>query len=102
MQSTQSTRSFNVVTAPSHAAPPGMVAVRHCAGKPIAVGVRSPTPLHSLSGPPHALQIVVRFLVSAFAIAAAALPSPGTGQGFVALLAFTAVQHFASAFDFAT
>jgi hypothetical protein len=102
MQSTQSTRSSSVAIAWSHTAPFGIVAEGHWAGNPIAVGVTSPTPLQSLSAPPQALQMVARFLVSAFAIAAAALPSPGTGHGLVALLELTEPQHFASAFDFAT
>ena len=68
----------------------------------MAEGVKSPTPLQSLSAPPHALQIAARFFVSALAIAAAALPSPGTGHGLVALPPLTAPQHLASAFDFAT
>ncbi|MCC6767124.1 MAG: hypothetical protein IT293_20915 [Deltaproteobacteria bacterium] len=91
-----------MTTAPSHAEPPGTVAAGHCAGNPIAEGVKSPTPLHSLSAPPHALQVLARFFVSALAMAAAALPSPGSGQGFVAFPAITNVQHLARAFDFAT
>jgi hypothetical protein len=101
-QSTHATRSASVVTAPPHAVPPGIVTAGHWLGKPIVPGVSSPTPLHVLSAPPHALQIVATFLASALRMAAAALPSPGSGQGEVALLELTEFQHFASAFDFAT
>ncbi len=61
-------------------------------------------PSHSLSAPPHALQIVVLCLVAAFVIAARYLPSPASTPSHVAVgpsLPFSfASQHFCSALLF--
>jgi len=81
-QSTQFLRSFAVTTAPlqldgvpSKGLPYGQVA-----GKPIAATATSPLPSHSLSAPPHALQIDVIFFVSALLSRRAVLPVASTGQ----------------------
>ena len=67
--------------------------------KPIAAGATSPLPLHSLSAPPHALQIVTTFLVSALPMSSIAFPSPGFGHGFVCRPFKRASQHFCMAFE---
>jgi hypothetical protein len=81
-QSTQVTRSFAVTTAPlqldgvpSKGLPYGQVA-----GNPIDATGTSPLPSQSLSGPPHALQMVVIFFVSALLRRSAVLPVASTGQ----------------------
>ena len=81
-QSTQFLRSFIVTTAPlqldgvpSNGLPYGQVA-----GKPTAKTDSSPLPSHSLSAPPHALQIEPTFFVSALLSRRAVLPVASTGQ----------------------
>jgi hypothetical protein len=100
-QSTQSTMSCASRMAPSHDDAPGGVTSGQLATKPICAGVASPLPLQSLSAPPHALQMLEIFFVSALPMRSCALPSPGTGQGFECLFFRRASQHFCSAFDFA-
>src|SRR5882724_11034533 len=95
----QVTRSCMLAMAPPQDAAPGGATSGQVGGKP---GVRSDTPSHVLSGPPQALQMAAIILVSAPTMAATALPSPGRGQGLVALPLVTAPQHLASAFDLAT
>ena len=100
-QSTQSTMSCASKMAPSHDDAPGGVTSGQPGTKPICAGVASPVPLQSLSAPPHALQMLEIFFVSALPMRSCALPSPGTGQGFECLFFRRASQHFCSAFDFA-
>jgi len=99
-QSTQSTMSCASRMAPSHDDAPGGVTSGQLATKPICAGVASPLPLQSLSAPPHALQMLEIFLVSALPMSSEALPSPGDGQAFECLPFMRASQHFCSAFDF--
>jgi hypothetical protein len=99
-QSTHATSCVRLLTGPPHAEPPGTVTLGQLDGKPIDAGLKSPTPLQSLSSPPHALQMLAIFLSSAFWIAATALPSPGFGQSKECLPLWRASQHFPSALVF--
>jgi hypothetical protein len=67
--------------------------------KPTAAGAVSGLPPQSLSLPPHALQIVVTFFVSALEMRTGALPSPGVGHGFECKPFRRASQHFCMAFE---
>jgi len=99
-QSTQSTMSCASRMAPMHDDAPGGVTSGQLVTKPTCAGVASPLPLQSLSAPPHALQMLEIFFVSALPMRSCALPSPGAGQGFPCLPFMRASQHFCSAFDF--
>lgn len=99
-QSTQSTMSCASKMAPSHDDAPGGVTSGQPGTKPICAGVASPVPLQSLSAPPHALQMLEIFLVSALPMSSDALPSPGDGQAFECLPFMRASQHLCSALDF--
>lgn len=67
--------------------------------KPIDPTGVSALPPQSLSVPPHALQMVVTFFVSAFEMRRVALPSPGFGHGFECRPFRRASQHFCMAFE---
>ena len=100
-QSTQSTRFCAVTIAPLQL--PGgsanAVTSLQLPANPICeTGMSSPPP-HTLSAPPHALQIVETFFASAFWMAGTALPSPGSGHGFEWRPFRRASQHFWRAFE---
>ena len=100
-QSTHWTMSWTSTIARLQLLPAGMVTPGHVDGNPMSLGDRSSPPPHTLSGPPHALQIFSTFFDSASWIAGIALPSPGSGHRFECLPFKRASQHFCSAFDFA-
>lgn len=92
------TRPLKVDTGPAQLDPPTGVTAGHVGAKPIAAGVRSPTPLHDLSGPPHERQMVSSFRASALARRLTARPSPGFGQELAWAPRRRASQHFWSTF----
>jgi hypothetical protein len=81
-QSTQFFKSSTVTMAPVQldGVPSKGLPYGHVAGKPIAATATSPLPSHSLSPPPHALQMAVTFFVSALLRSSAVLPVASTGQ----------------------
>src|SRR5262249_26557170 len=97
-QSRQPTISATVAIPPAHDPPPGRLTSGQVVANPISAGVKSLVPLHALSAPPHALQIVALVFASALAIVTAAFPS-AAGQAPAAFPTFTAFQHLASAFS---
>jgi hypothetical protein len=99
-QSTHATRSLAVAIGRAQLVWPGSggVTAGQLATNPTAVGVRSPVPSHSLSGPPHALQIEATFFCSARAMADAVVAS---GHGVEVPAANCTFQHFCRAFDLA-
>jgi hypothetical protein len=81
-QSTQVTRSLAVSTGPAQLAgsPSNGRPYGQEAGKPIEATGTSSVPSQSLSAPPHALQMVAIFFVSALPSASAVLPVASSGQ----------------------
>jgi hypothetical protein len=98
-QSTQSTMSCASRMAPPQLEASNVVAEGQLPTKPMSPGVMSAAPPQTLSAPPHALQMVETFFVSALAISSVALPSPGSGHGFEWIPFRRASWHFWSAFE---
>jgi hypothetical protein len=67
--------------------------------KPMAAGDTSPLPSQSLSAPPHALQMLATFLLSAFWMRRSVLPVASDGHGIVCWPLRRASQHFCMAFE---
>jgi hypothetical protein len=100
-QSTQSTTSCVSTIAPVQLEGSKVVTAGHVPEKPYAPGARSAVPPQSLSVPPHALQMLETFLVSALEMRRSVLPatSPGSGQEFECRPFRRRSQHFWRAFD---
>jgi hypothetical protein len=98
-QSTQSTTSWASRMAPPQLDASNVVTEGQFPTKPIWAGVTSGAPPQSLSLPPHALQMVEIFLVSALEMRSVAFPSPGSGHGFACSPFRRASQHFWSALE---
>jgi hypothetical protein len=95
-QSTHAIRLARSVIATLQLPPSGGVNAVQSVGKPMAAGIRSSSWPQALSGPPHALQIVVTCLVCALAMAPRYLPSPAAGgvQSPLCLPFSRPSQHF--------
>jgi hypothetical protein len=95
-QSTQSTTSCVSTIAPVQLDGSKVVTAGHVPEKPYEPGVRSAAPPQSLSVPPHALQMLEIFFVSALEMRSIVLPagSPGFGQLLVWTLFRRRSQHF--------
>jgi hypothetical protein len=103
-QSTQATTSCASAIVAEQAVGSNVVTAGQVLEKPIAAGVRSAVPPHTLSVPPQAAQMVAAFFVSAFQMRSIVLPagSPGLGQSFACRPFRRRSQHFCNAFERAT